>query len=144
ALATARASKGIVLDLRGDRGGIDIVGYRVVADLVEGTAQLGTYRVLAAEETLARRPKWKDFVAGPDGWTAPMPLTVAGLPAGQGFHGKIAVVVDAGCASTCEIVAAALRADLHAVIVGEVTAGGSGAPVEVTLPASRGNLSIPT
>src|SRR6185312_5661760 len=96
AFATARAARGIVLDLRGDRGGVDTVGYRVVADLGEGTLALGTYRVLVAPET----------------------LTIDGLPAGQGFHGPIAVMIDASCASTCETVVAALRADLHAVLVG--------------------------
>ena len=144
ALASARAHRAIVLDLRGDRGGVDTVGYRIVADLAEGSASLGTYRVLAGAETLARRPKWKDLVAGADGFTAPQPLVVAAQPPGAGFRGKLAVVIDAGCASTCEVVAAALRADLGAVLVGEITAGSTGAPVGVTLPITRGSLGIPT
>lgn len=144
AFATARAARGIVLDLRGDRGGVDTVGHRIVAALGEGTLALGTYRVLVAPETLARRPRWKHLVAEADGYSAAEVLTVDGLPAGQGFHGPIAVVMDASCASTCETVVAALRADLHAVLVGVTTAGSSGAPVEVTLPASRATIAIPT
>ncbi len=143
-LAEARAASGIVIDLRGDRGGVDAVGYRVVADLAEGQASLGSYRVLVAPETLARRPHWKQLTAAADGFSPPQPLTVPGLAAGAGFHGALAVIVDASCASTCEVVTAALRADLHAVIIGEVTAGSSGAPVEVTLPAGRGAIAIPT
>jgi len=145
-LAEARAAKGLVIDLRGDRGGVDAVGYRVVADLVEGTASLGSFRVLVAPETIARRPRWNHLakLAGPDGFAPAEPLTVAGLPAGAGYRGPVAVVVDASCASTCEVVTAALRADLHAVVFGETTAGSSGAPVEVTLPASRGAIAIPT
>ncbi len=142
ALAKARDQKGIVIDLRGDRGGIDLVGYRVVADLAEGTARLGTYRVMAAPQTLALRPRWKHLVAGPDGFTAPQELTVPALV--HGYRGRVAVVVDAGCVSTCEVVSAALRANLHAVIVGQVTGGSSGAPVEVSLPASHANIAIPT
>jgi C-terminal processing protease CtpA/Prc len=146
ALAEASTAQGLVLDLRGDRGGVDAVGYRVVGDLVEDPAGLGTFRVLVAPETIARRPRWKHLAgkAGADGFSPPEAITVKGRPAGGGFHGPVAVVIDAGCASTCEVVSAALRADLHAVLVGETTAGSSGAPVEVTLPASRGVIAIPT
>lgn len=140
-LAKARADKAIVVDLRGNRGGIDIVGYRIVAGLVAGTAALGHVRILAPPETLARRPSWKKLAVGADGW-ADQELVVDGLPAA--YPGKIAVVVDAACVSTCEVVAAALRADAGAVIVGETTGGSSGAPVEVTLPSSRGSIAIPT
>ncbi|MFT3692657.1 MAG: S41 family peptidase [Kofleriaceae bacterium] len=141
-LADARSSKGIVIDLRGDRGGIDTVGHRVVAGLVPGKAAVATYRVLAAPETLARRPKWKDLVAEADGFSAVQTTTVDGLD--QPYAGKVAVIVDAGCISTCEVVAAALRADIGAVLVGDITGGSSGAPVDVALPASKGSLAIPT
>ncbi|HET9989546.1 MAG TPA: S41 family peptidase, partial [Kofleriaceae bacterium] len=142
ALAEARGAKGIVLDLRGNRGGIDKVGFRVVADLAEGTAKLGEYRVLAAPETLARRPQWKGLVAEADGFSPVQPLTVPALA--KRYAGKIAVVVDAGCISTCEVVVAALRADLGAILIGDITGGSSGAPVSVTLPASKGSVQIPT
>jgi len=141
-LAEARGSHAIVIDLRGNRGGIGKVGYRVVADLAEGTASLGTYRVLAAPETLARRPMWKDLAAESDGFSSVQHLTVDALP--HKYVGKLAVVTDAGCISTCEQVTAALRADIGAIVVGETTGGSSGAPVSVTLPASRGTVQIPT
>ncbi len=144
AFTTARTARGIVLDLRGDRGGVDTVGYRILADLGEGKLGLGSFRVLVAPETLARRPRWKGLVAEADGFSAAQPLTVDGLPAGQGFKGPIAVQVDASCASTCETLVAALRADLHATLVGVTTAGSSGAPIEVTLPASAGRIAIPS
>ncbi|MEO6773947.1 MAG: S41 family peptidase [Kofleriaceae bacterium] len=141
-LADARAARAIVLDLRGNRGGVDKVGFRIVADLAEGTAKLGEYRVLAAPETLARRPQWKGLVAEADGFSPVQQLTVRALP--RRYPGKLAVVVDAGCISTCEVVVAALRADLGAIVVGETTGGSSGAPVSVTLPASKGSVQIPT
>ena len=144
ALAAVRGAPALVIDLRGDRGGVDVVGDRVVADLAEGRASLGRSRVKVAPQTLARRPRWNGLAAETDGFSPPQPLAVDAQPPGHGFHGRLAVVVDAGCASTCEIVAAALRAELHAVVVGETTAGASGAPVSVTLPASRGKLLVPT
>jgi carboxyl-terminal processing protease len=142
ALAEARDAKGIVLDLRGNRRGVDKVAFRVVAGLAEGTAKLGEFRVLAAPETLARRPEWKHLVAEADGFSAVQQLTVPALP--KRYAGKIAVLVDAGCVSWCETVVAALRADLGAVLIGDTTAGSSGAPVEVALPASKGSVQIPT
>ena len=140
-LATARGEQAIVVDLRGDRGGIDIVGYRIVAGLAAGKASLGHARILAAPETIARRPSWKKLAIGSDGW-ADDDFTIDALPAR--YPGKLAVIVDAACVSTCEVVAAALRADAGATIVGETTGGSSGAPVAVTLPSSRGSIAIPT
>jgi C-terminal processing protease CtpA/Prc len=140
-LAKARGEKAIVVDLRGDRGGIDIVGYRIVAGLASGKALLGHVRILAPPETTARRPMWKKLAVGSDGW-ASEDLTVDALD--TPYPGRLAVLVDAGCVSTCEVVAAALRADAHALLVGETTGGSSGAPVAVTLPTSRGSIAIPT
>jgi C-terminal processing protease CtpA/Prc len=145
ALVQARTAKAIVIDLRGVNGGeVERVGPHVVGGLAEGTATIATYRVLVAPETLAQRKQWRHLVAGPDGFSAPQQLDVTAQPAGKGFHGALAVVVDAGCASTCEVIAAALRGDLHATVVGETTAGRSGAPVSIQLPSSHGIVKIPS
>jgi C-terminal processing protease CtpA/Prc len=140
-LAKARAARAMVIDLRGDRGGVDLVGYRIVAGLATGKALVAHVRILAAPETIARRTSWKHLVPDAEGW-ASEDLTVDAQP--QRYPGKLAVLVDAGCVSTCEVVAAALRGDLGAVLVGETTGGSSGAPVEVTLPTSRASIAIPT
>ena len=142
ALSEARAAKGIVVDLRGDRGGVDKVGYRVVAGLAPGKAVVARYRVLVAPETLARRPQWKDLKPEADGFSPEQLTTIDGL--GSPYAGKIAIIVDAGCISTCEVVASAVRADSHATVIGEVTGGSSGAPLSVTLPSSRGTIQIPS
>jgi carboxyl-terminal processing protease len=143
-LETARAAKAIVIDLRGNRGGIDLVGHRLLADLAEGTASLGTYRVKVAPETIARRPMWKSLAGTGDaqGFSPPQPITIKALD--HGFKGKVAVIVDAACASTCEVMTAALRADLHAIIVGDTTGGSSGGPVSIELPSSHADVGIPT
>jgi C-terminal processing protease CtpA/Prc len=143
ALATARSAHQLIVDLRGVRGGVDRVGYRLVGGLAEGKPVMGTARVLLADQTRAARKMWRDLPAEADGWSKPITLTEDGQAAGAGFHGKIAAVVDATCASTCEVVAAALRWNLHAVVFGETTAGNSGAPIELTLPGG-GDITVPT
>jgi len=143
ALAAARAAKALVIDLRGNHGGVDQVGSRVVAGLAEGTAVLATYRVLVTPATVAAYKKWAHLVAEPDGFSPPQRFEVQAQASGKGFHGPIAIVVDAGCASTCEVVAGALRGVLHASVVGETTAGSSGAPVSVELPVAHGTINIP-
>ena len=142
ALAEAREAKGIVLDVRGNRGGAEKVAPRVLAGLAEGSAPLGSYRVLVSPKTLANRKQWRGLVAQADGFSPPQQLTVQGV--GKRYPGKIAVVVDAGCVSWCETVVAALRADLGAVLIGDTTAGSSGAPLEIPLGASKGAAQIPT
>jgi carboxyl-terminal processing protease len=145
ALAKARASKAMVIDLRGNRGGdIDKVGPRVIAGVAEGVALLGRYRVLVAPDTIARRAKWKDLegTGDADGFSPPQELAVKALD--HKFPGRVAVVIDAGCVSTCEVVASALRGDVGAKLVGDITGGSSGAPVTVSLPTTRATVSIPT
>jgi carboxyl-terminal processing protease len=142
ALAQARNARAIAIDLRGNRGGVDVVGHRVLADLAGGTAALGSYRVLVSQTTLDLRPQWKNLSRDADGFSPPQPITVPALD--HGFTGKVAVIVDAACASTCEVIAAALRADLGAVIVGETTGGSSGAPISINLPQSHSIVAIPT
>ena len=145
AFAKARASKAMVIDLRGDRGGdIDKVGPRVIAGVAEGKAVLGRYRVLVAADTIARRPKWKSLegTGDPDGFSPEQELTVQALD--HKYPGRIVVLIDAGCVSTCEVVASALRGDVGAKLVGDVTGGSSGAPVTVSLPTTRATVSIPT
>jgi carboxyl-terminal processing protease len=143
-LAQARTAKAIAIDLRGNRGGVDVVGHRVLADLAGGTAALGSYRVLVSQTTLDLRPQWKNLAGtgDADGFSPPQPITVQALD--HGYPGKVAVIVDAACASTCEVVAAALRADLGAVIIGETTGGSSGAPISINLPQSHSTVAIPT
>jgi carboxyl-terminal processing protease len=144
ALAQARTAKAIAIDLRGDRGGVDVVGHRLLADLAEGTASLGSYRVLVSQTTLDMRPQWKSLAGTADaqGFSPAQPIAVKALE--HGFKGKLAVIVDAACASTCEVVTAALRADLGAVVIGDTTGGSSGAPITIALPHSHATVGIPT
>src|SRR3569833_1745568 len=117
-----------------NRFGAEKVAPRVLAGRAEGTAPLGSYRVLVSPKTLANRKQWRGLVAQADGFSPPQQLTVQGV--GKRYPGKIAVVVDAGCVSWCETVVAALRAELGAVLIGDTTAGSSGAPLEIPLGAS--------
>jgi carboxyl-terminal processing protease len=97
----ARGSKAIILDLRGNPGGMGAMAIPVASRLVGkpltlGTIQLRDYaNVLTATPSLGVKP----------------------------FTGKVVVLTDEGTASTSEILAAGLQEAKRAVIVGDTTLG---------------------
>jgi carboxyl-terminal processing protease len=98
---THPAPQGLILDLRGNPGGLLLEAYRT-ADLflAEGAMVVGT----------TGRSRWESrqyFASGPD--------ETNGLP--------VVVVVDRGSASSSEIVAGALQQASRAVLVGDTTFG---------------------
>ena len=135
ALRGARA-KGIVLDLRGNRGGVDKVAFRVLAGLAEGTAKLGAYRVLVAPETLARQALEGSGRRGGRVFP-PQQLTVPALA--KRYPGKIAVVVDAALRVVLRDRRRRVARGSRCGVDRRYHAGSSGAPLEVPLAASKGS-----
>lgn len=91
----------VVLDLRGNPGGVIQVGRGVAGFFVDERTTLGTMRTRGADLDLAVHPR----------------------PPGQRFAGPLAILVDGGSGSTSEILAAALQESGRARIFGQVTAG---------------------
>ncbi|HEY3354729.1 MAG TPA: S41 family peptidase [Polyangia bacterium] len=138
----ARA-KGLVLDLRHNRGGIDRIAHSVIGHLTAKPVVIGWYRVRMSERALAERPSWRKLTRGADGFSTPTPMSVD--PEGpRGFAGPVAALVDIGCRSACETLAAGLKSTGLATLVGERTAGTSGAPIKVKLPHSGARVGVPT
>ncbi len=133
--------KGVVVDLRGDQGGYDKAALDVAARLAHGPATAGARRVRLSKAARAARPEWHDLVADPalPGWSLPQPVAV---PGGAPDPGPIAVLVDAGCRSSCETLALLLHAG-GARLIGETTGGVSGGPIDVILPRSRARVEVP-
>jgi carboxyl-terminal processing protease len=144
AFAEIRArAKGLVIDLRGNRGGFDRIAHSVIGQLVTQPVVIGTFRVRLSDRALAERPSWRTLQRAADGFSEPAPMTVD--PEGpRGFDGPVVALVDIGCRSSCETLAAGLKSTRLATLVGERTAGTSGAPIKVRLPKSGAFVGIPT
>ncbi|MCC6670502.1 MAG: hypothetical protein IT458_05535 [Planctomycetes bacterium] len=123
AFADARSSRALVLDLRGNGGGTDLLGMEVAACLLPSDS---IYYGLSSRGFLG-------------GWSRPVfhRLRVAGEP--PRFAGQLLVLVDEGAFSTTDNLCRCLD-DLHpdVTFVGRPTGGGTGAPRAcVTLRHSR-------
>jgi carboxyl-terminal processing protease len=97
----ARGAKAIVLDLRGNPGGLGAMAIPVAARLVDKPLTLGTIQFRDHVQTLTAAP------------------SLGVTP----FGGRVVIVTDEGTASTSEILAAALQEAGRAVIVGDATLG---------------------
>jgi carboxyl-terminal processing protease len=97
----ARGARAIILDLRGNPGGLGAMAIPVAARLVEKPLTLGTIQFRDYANTLTASPS----------------LGV------KPFTGRVVVLTDEGTASTSEILAAGLQEAGRAVVVGDSTLG---------------------
>jgi carboxyl-terminal processing protease len=97
----ARHARGIILDLRGNPGGLGEMSIPIAARLVSEPLTLGTLQFRDLNLVLVARPEMR---------VAP-------------FTGAVAVLTDEGTASAAEILAAGLQEAKRAVVVGDVTLG---------------------
>lgn len=141
--ATADPRGGLLVDLRDNGGGYEHQARALAGHLAAHPVEGASVRVKLSSRTRAAHDEWKDLVEDPErpGWSTPHP--VRSQPrAPRDYPGRIAVLVDAGCRSSCETLALLLRA-LGARLFGETTGGSSGAPVTFTLSWSKAKVSIP-
>lgn len=123
ALAPAAAAKSLVLDLRGNGGGTDLLAMEVAGHLIPNDA---TYYRLASRNWLA-------------GWNAPSSHRLQCSADVPPLPCKLIVLIDAGTFSAADNLCRCLH-DLHPEVtfVGEATGGGTGAPrALVTLEHSK-------
>jgi hypothetical protein len=154
----ARGTRSLVLDLRGNGGGVDLEGAMLVSYFVERPFRYFDYihlRSIAPSFATWLPRTFESTRAG----TVPDPAggfrATSGLhrgvdeqrPAGTPFTGKVAVLIDGGTFSTAADVAAQLRSLRRATFIGEETAGGyegntSGLNASIVLPNSKLRLRI--
>jgi C-terminal processing protease CtpA/Prc len=137
------APHGLVVDLRGDDGGFEDSARAVAAPLVAGDVTGGSTRVRLSQRARDAHRAWKSLAEDPDrrGWSVAQPLTVHGAAAAP-YPANLAVVIDAGCRSSCETLALLLH-EAGGRLIGERTGGASGAPVTVELPMSKATVTLP-
>ena len=154
----AKGTKALILDLRGNGGGVDEYGALLVSHFVDKPFRYFDYiHLTTIAPSFATWPA-RTFETMREG-TQPNPgggfrVTTKlhpGVgeqkPAANAFNGKLIVLIDGGSFSTTADVAAQLRSLGRATFVGEETAGAyegntSGLNAMIVLPSSRLRLKI--
>jgi C-terminal processing protease CtpA/Prc len=113
AIAAAEGCKALVLDLRGNGGGTDLLGMELAACLLGGEP---VYYGLASTNLLG-------------GWSSPSFYSARPEGSPPRFAGQLVVLIDEDTFSTCDNLCRCLD-DLHpdVTFVGRPTGGGTGAP----------------
>jgi hypothetical protein len=153
-----RGATGLILDLRGNGGGVDEYGAALVSQFVERPFRYFDHiRVSTIAPSFATwLPRTFDAMRTgtvPDSagafrlTSAQHPGVAEHQPSPVAFTGKVAVLIDGGTFSTAADVAAQLRSMKRATFIGEETAGGyegntSGLNASIVLPNSRLRLRI--
>ncbi len=104
------AQKGLILDLRGNGGGVGLMAGGVAGLMVRERLKLGRSQL---------RSGWLGFV---------------GFPQRGAFEGPVAVLVDGGTASTAELLAGGLQQAGRARVFGQTSAGAAMVSLFTQLP----------
>jgi hypothetical protein len=153
-----RGTTTLILDLRGNGGGVDLYGAQLVAQFMDAPFRYFDHIHLSSIAPSFATWLPRTFASVRDGTvpdpaggfrvTAAMhPGVVEQRPAVQPFRGRLLVLIDGGSFSTTADVAAQLRSHDRATFVGEETGGGyagntSGLNAQVVLPNSSLRLKI--
>jgi C-terminal processing protease CtpA/Prc len=153
-----KGAKAVVLDLRGNGGGVDLYGAALVSQFVSKP-----FRYFKHIKVTTIRPSfatWKvstyenlktGTIPAPDGGFLVLPALHRGVeeqkPAASPFLGRVFVLIDGGTFSTAADVCAQLRSLTKATFIGEETAGSadgntSGLNASIVLPNSGLKLKV--
>lgn len=134
AFALVAATKAIILDLRGNLGGLDLLGEYVISHFLPDDFVYYHSQTRVSPELL-KLPGF-EYLRGQSGWgekfTSRPRSTVFTFFRGKTYPGRVVVMTDEGCFSVTDCVAACL-ADLYPDVrfVGRPTHGGSGGPTRL-------------
>jgi erythromycin esterase-like protein/C-terminal processing protease CtpA/Prc len=126
AFASLAGTSRLILDLRGNTGGTDILGMEVASHLIPSA---GAFYLLSARDATGK-------------WSQPAPAQVPPKP--PTYARPLAVLIDEGTFSAADNLAAFIRDERPAIFVGRPTGGGTGAPREVTLARSCARVAFST
>ncbi len=153
-----KGSGAVILDLRGNGGGVDQLGALLVSHFVSQPFRYFKHiKVTTIRPSFAtwKASTFKDLKVGtspaPDGGFVVLPSLHSGVaeqrPAASPFLGRVIVLIDGGTFSTAADVCAHLRSLSRATFVGEETGGTfdgntSGLNALIVLPNSKLKLKI--
>lgn len=156
-----KKAKALVLDLRGNGGGVDNYGALLVSYLTDKPfryfERIRMKTIDPPRENTNFSQKEAERLktgtrANPDGGYLVLPAMHSGLneqqPQKNAFTGRVAILTDGGSFSTCADVCAVTHHLRRATFVGEETGGGyygnnSGASLLLTLPHSKIPINVP-
>jgi len=126
--ASFEHARALILDLRGNLGGTDLLGQALVRYLVP---PVFTYFSLSALHG--------------NGWSKPHPYVISAPAPEYSFHGRLVCLIDERTFSVADNVAACLR-DLHPHVkfIGRNTGSGTGAPRPFVLPRTGTQVTLCT
>lgn len=110
---------GLVLDLRGNGGGNDAHGKRIVGRLIATPIRDVSWRTRVRNAYLAAQGRGEAWFEGPSWFVPPR------VPFG-GYRGPVVILIDAGTCSAAENVAVVLRSAARATLVGTSSCGSTG------------------
>jgi C-terminal processing protease CtpA/Prc len=145
-LSLAKNSRGILFDLRNNGGGDDALAFDLFRKLIPKTLDGGRYSIKYSKELLKQRPFYETLYPNDPqrpGYSIFKAFPVEPEPEAF-FNGPIAVVANKGCYSSCESMVVYLRFGNAAKVFGTRTGGGSGNPIFIDLPQTKGQLMVPT
>jgi C-terminal processing protease CtpA/Prc len=129
AFAELNSTAALVLDLRGNTGGTDILGIEVASHLV---VSAGTWPFYLLSSRLSK-----------GNWSQPVPSGL--VPASKVVYGRpLAVLIDESTFSAADNLASFLRDRRPAIFIGRPTGGGTGAPREIVLSHSCARVAFST
>jgi len=143
AFSKAAKARCLILDLRGNRGGTDLLGSHVALHLLSGAF---TYFKLQTRHS-PQLQRIRGFEANPtNGWSRPSDWGPSRPPDVKPFSGFIFILQDQRCFSTTDNLLACLKDLLpgdRVRFIGRPSGGGTGAPRPlITLPWSGATVTL--
>lgn len=136
----------IIIDIREDGGGGDKEVEYVLNAFNEKSIYMYRYKYLrkthpGTKKILDKLWPFKTQLWSIDEYDY---TNLAHRPAKTFFNNKVAVLISAGCFSSCETIASALKLENRAVVIGSRTHGGSGDPVIFPIKETPYSINLPT
>nr|BDT29338.1 S41 family peptidase [Bacteriovorax sp. HI3] len=146
AIAGAKPTDKFIIDLRENGGGGDYEVEYVLNTFFEKSIFVYKYQYL--RKTHPGTMKWIEKIwPFKLGLWSPVEFQYADLsrrPSQTFFNNRAVTMISAGCFSSCEGIASALKQEKRTVVIGETTHGGAGDPVPFPIKGTPFSINLPT